>query len=152
MKVAVFSGRFDPPHIGHIMSIHKLSTSNDIVIIPILDYCDRFISSESACEVFNSVFEHYQSHSLIIFLINFIHFAKITAKEYDDLLKQCGIDQGINDVTYYAGNKEVLDNFNAMGINCVYLDRSMDEVYTGTKIREAVNGKQDNPKNIQHYQ
>lgn len=138
MKVAVFSGRFDPPHIGHVMSIHKLSTSHDIVIIPILDYADRFISAESAFEVFNSVFEHYQSHSLIIFLINNIHFSKITEVEYNDLLKQCGIDQSINDVIYYAGNKEVLDNFIGMGIKATYLKRSMDEFYAGVEIRSEL--------------
>lgn len=138
MKVAVFSGRFDPPHIGHVMSIQKLADTHDIVIVPVLDYCNRLITAESAYDVFNSVFEHLHTIGKVIFIVNTTHFAKITYEKYRMLLRDCGIDDAINDVVYYAGNNEVLENMRRVGVRCEYLNRSIDEIYTGTKIKSEL--------------
>jgi cytidyltransferase-like protein len=152
MKIAVFSGRFDPPHIGHVISIQKLADMHDIVIVPILNYQERFISPESAQGVFVSVFEHLHTSSLVKFVINCTHFARITLLGFDILLKECGIDQSVNNVIYYAGNNEVLENMMRIGVRCEYLNRSIDEIYTGTKIKteltKVLNNEERNPQSF----
>ena len=43
MRVAIFSGRFDPPHIGHVLTKIKIAKEYEFLIVPILDYPDRFL-------------------------------------------------------------------------------------------------------------
>lgn len=41
-RTILFSGRYDPPHLGHLLTFQRLATEYDKVIICILDYPRQF--------------------------------------------------------------------------------------------------------------
>ena len=54
-EVAVFSGKFSPPHTGHILSILKIAKEYDCIIVPILDYPHRFVEAEIVKNIFDTI-------------------------------------------------------------------------------------------------
>ena len=137
MKVAIFSGRFDPLHIGHILTIIEIAKKYDHVFVPILNYSNRFIEVEIILKIFKRIFEHMDNLFFkVTLIVNEIHFGKITSKEYKTLIKSINCEN--DDVTYLSGNFEVLDHMNKIGIKNRYFKRTMDEVYTGTNIRNQI--------------
>lgn len=137
MKVAVFSGRFDPPHLGHTNTISVLAEPNDFVIVPILDYNGRvLISAEDAKQIFENVFKNICIKN-VLFIVNNIHFGKITMDQYKEMITGCGFDYNKCDVIYWSGNISVIDHMNSIGIRNVPIERSFPKIYSGTKIRES---------------
>lgn len=136
MKIAVFSGRFDPPHLGHAITILKLCESHDIVLIPVLDYDNRWIEAGEAVRILKKV----TLDSKIRYNVNLVHFGKISAHDYNQLLKREGVDQSLNNVIYYSGNVEVLSHMKEIGVKCEYIERSFDEMYSSTIIKRGTNG------------
>ena len=111
---ALFSGRFDPPHLGHLISILRLSNKFDKVIVVILDYRERAFPVEYArtvlCEALSFCCGEFQVYT------NSKHFAQITRKE----LKEWGFD------VYCAGNMEVLNHIKGLGVPVQYVERAYE--------------------------
>jgi cytidyltransferase-like protein len=137
-KTGVFSGRFDPPHLGHIQTILKLSKRFSKIVVVVLDYPGRkAVDTEGAKDVFNYLFDMVFpeiSRSKVDVVINNIHFGKITFAEYDAFLRQIGACY--NHTVYLSGNPSVLDNMKKQQIKCEFVERSADSIYEGTCIRE----------------
>jgi len=132
-KVAIFSGRFSPIHIGHVLTILKLLDKYSSVVVVILDYEDRTLTADEVKSIVERIFEH-NSKGRVIAIVNNIHFAKITKKEYLSLLSD--FDINVNDAIYVSGNEEVLKNFDKLGIEHEHMPRSCG--FSGTEIRETV--------------
>lgn len=137
MKIAVFSGRFDPPHLGHLITMVKLSNDHDIVIVPVLSYDDRLVDAATAIETMKRVTKALNNNK-VRFSINIVHFAKISAGDYGRLLRREGVDQSINEVIYYSGNHEVLNHMNDIGVKNKFIERSFDEYYSSTIIKNGI--------------
>jgi cytidyltransferase-like protein len=139
-KTAIFSGRFDPPHIGHIMTILKLAERFGKVVVVVLEYKEReSCDAAGAKQVFDCVFNAIMGRSVrnkVDVVVNKIHFGKITFSEYDLFLRNIGACY--NHTVYLSGNKEVLENMVMQQIKCEFVPRSSESIYTGTKIRERM--------------
>ena len=138
MRFAIFSGRFDPVHLGHLQTIVKIAGEYDHVIVPILDYPERAISAGPCKMVLEMILRNVAPINNITVVINGIHFGQMTEKKYNDFIKEhIGVAA---DVTYLSGNPEVLSRFAALKLKHKHIERSMDEIYTGTKIRKELLG------------
>lgn len=140
-KTGIFSGRFDPPHIGHILTILKLCFDFSKIVIVILDYPERkACSAEKAKEIFTDFFDMIfpaTTRSKVAFVINNIHFGKITFAEYDCFLRNIGACY--NHSVYLSGNQEVLGNMEKQQIlHYKKVPRSEEDIYSGTDIRKVL--------------
>lgn len=139
-KTAIFSGRFCPPHVGHILSILELARLYGKVAVIILDYPGReACSADEARDIFNKLFDLVFppiARQVIQVEVNDIHFAHISFAEYDALLRNIGCC--LNHTIYVSGNPEVLENMKKQMIKARYFARSDDYIYTGTKIRQEM--------------
>ena len=122
-KIAIFSGRFDPPHLGHIITLHKILTCYSKVIVPILDYEGRCLSANDALEAFFEykliTFPSYM-YNKVYFLTNKIHFGKITKDEIRDICRLAGEDDDLSKFVYVGGNEEV--NEHIKKLKCIEVD------------------------------
>jgi len=147
-KTGVFSGRFCPPHIGHLLTILNLCKHYGKIVVVILDYPEReTCSAEKARQIFNNLFNIIFpeiSLSKIDVIINSIHFGKITFSEYDLLLRNIGACY--NHTVYLSGNEEVLKHMNHEQIPYERVERSEEETYTGTIIRKQM---KENEKSLE---
>ena len=137
-KTAIFSGRFEPYHIGHLLTIAKLLIRFNKVVVVILDYPEREIcSAKESQRIIESIFNQVLSQatrSKVDVVINTIHFGKITYAEYDLFLRNLGACN--NHTIYLSGNPEVKENMKKQGIPHEFIERSLDNIYEGTKIRK----------------
>lgn len=121
MSTVLFSGRFDPFHLGHLVTIAGLAQRFDKVIVVILDFpeaqyplCYR---KQAAEEVIKSI------KGNIEVVVNKDHFAEISK----DALFNFKAD------VYASGNLEVLKHIESLGFKTLYVERSYE--YSGTEIR-----------------
>lgn len=137
-KTGIFSGRFDPPHLGHIQTVLKLAKRFSKVVVVILDYPERkAVDANGAKEIFDYLFDMVFpeiSRSKVDVVTNKTHFAKITYSEYDLFLRNIGACY--NHTVYFSGNFEVINNMIQQQIKHEFVGRSVDSLYEGTKIRE----------------
>ena len=106
----LFSGRFDPPHPGHIAQIIRLEKQYGRVKIVLLDYPERDYPVEYCVTIFNELLSKYN----VEIVVNKTHFAQITLEE----LNQYNCD------LYAAGNLKVLRHIEKLGFPVVYCERS----------------------------
>jgi cytidyltransferase-like protein len=135
---AIFSGRFDPPHLGHVQTVLKLAKRFSKVVVVVLDYPERkTVNADGTKDIFNFLFDMVFpeiSRSKVDVVVNSIHFAKITFAEYDIFLRNIGACY--NHTVYLSGNPEVLENMAKQQIKSEFVERSADTIYEGTRIRE----------------
>ena len=110
----LFSGRFDPPHPGHVVTILRLHAKYGHVVVPILDYADRRWPASYCKQVLDECFDHLKGDVEV--RINATHFAEITCDELDAY--ECDL--------YAAGNVKVIKHVESLGMKCVYVDRAFD--------------------------
>jgi hypothetical protein len=148
-KTAIFSGRFDPAHLGHLDAILNLGRMYARVVVVILDFPGR----ESGCademkDLFNHLFDKICSpctrgcYQTVVFNR---HFAEITFSEYDLFLRNIGAC--LSHSIYITGNQEVIANMKKQLIPYRYYPHRIfleNYIYSGTKRREEIKeGKTD---------
>ena len=111
-SLCIFSGRFDPPHIGHVVTILRLKRQFPQVLVVVLDYPER---RTPICLTVQVLAEVIQGKAKIV--VNRTHFAKITQKELKKL-------SGGRPFVYAAGNLEVLLHVERLGAKTLYTDRA----------------------------
>lgn len=125
-QVALISGRYDPGHIGHIVTIHRLAKEFKKIIVVILDYKEREYPAQYTKQIFGEILSYstgnYEIH------INNTHFGKITQEE---------LDEWRFDV-YAAGNMEVLKHIESMGYDVKWMDRSYHYEATNDRLAEEL--------------
>lgn len=134
--IGVFSGRFDPPHIGHILTIMRLLETYLKILVVVLDYSERkACTAEKAKDIFDQVF-HGLSKGKVVTVINDVHFSRISKIEYRCLCLDNEIDPDMT--MYLSGNHEVIAHFNDIGVPHQFVERTSDSLYSGTKIRKEI--------------
>jgi cytidyltransferase-like protein len=135
-KIALFSGRFDPIHLGHIITIGRLLEKYQQVIVCVLNYPER-----EACTIDKNIEILTEFMSLwlykgfrVLITANTTHFARITIDAIDSICK--GVDCDVNDVCWVGGNTEVVDHLKDIGFPFEYIERSY--FYRSTTIRELL--------------
>ena len=104
------SGRFDFPHAGHIRTIQLLASDYDSVVVAILDYPEQKWPLCYRRRIFEEIFWDYKNVKV---LSNKTHFGEMTLAEWKTY--KCDY--------YAAGNFEVLNHMESIGVPCIYVDR-----------------------------
>jgi hypothetical protein len=144
MKTGLFSGRFDPPNLGHVLTIQRLLNDYHLLVVPILDYPERAgCTAEQAKLIFEYHFDSILTfaHNKIRFIINNEHFGKITHQELVFLIESNGLDW--NETEYLSGNHDVLNHIYKFHMKTKFVDRvyipGIDQyLFESTKIREEI--------------
>jgi len=120
----LFSGRFDPPHPGHIASVLRLLNKPEVrsVTLVILDYPERDYPIVYCEKVFS---ECLKTHPVEI-KVNKTHFGKLTHTEWKSF--DCDV--------YAGGNLKVLRHIEKLGISVTYTERAFD--YSASKYERIV--------------
>jgi len=66
MITALYPGRFQPPHLGHIITAMRLYKDYDKIIIGITEAEPRFMKPEKVKSIFDEVFQHIPKYDVII--------------------------------------------------------------------------------------
>jgi hypothetical protein len=115
MRVGIFSGRFDPPNLGHVLTLSHLLCEYHFLLVPILDYPEREgCSATDAKRIFDHHFDTVLpkcARNKIMFVINTEHFGKISPVEYMAITWAYDIPH-VHD--YLSGNESVLEHLKAM--------------------------------------
>lgn len=120
MKKILFSGRFDPPHCGHVATIKWLSENWEVLVV-VLKSTDRKYPMAYCVDVLRTTLPREVSVEQYP-----VHFGLINK---DDLLR-FGCD------VYASGNLSVLRHIEGLGVmDTLYVPRAFD--YSSTEIRNA---------------
>lgn len=146
MRTAIFSGRFDPPNLGHVITINKLLEKYDKIIIVILDYQEREGCDTSvAMSVFMDALCHSIYRKKISIKVNTTHFGKISKNEIKNVCQ--GIADSMENVVYVGGNREVNKHISSLKyIPVEYIHRT--PLYNSTAIREDIRRKKELERKI----
>ena len=135
MKTALFSGRFDPPNLGHVITVLRLLKDYDMVAIVPLNKDREGCDIDTCVRLFSLVFTLSCCMDKIIIKPNKTHFGKIKPIEIYELCDR--INQNINKITYVGGNKLVNEHIKKLGIIKVqYIPRTI--LYNSTEIRNKM--------------
>lgn len=143
MKTAIFSGRFSPPNLGHILTIQNILTKYSKILVITLDYPGRAgCSADTAEALFRKVFSYldfdwlYDSEKSVKFIQNKDHFGTITKTDLKILLVNNGITN-FDDAIYTGGNETVNTHIEKLGCIVVeYIPRTI--IYNSTAIRNKI--------------
>lgn len=111
MATVLFSGRFDPPHCGHVATILKLRSLFGKVLVPVLQYKDE---AYPVMERVNILTACLSATTDITVFKNDIHFGKINIQE----LESYTFD------VYASGNIQCCENIRSLGVPVLYIPRS----------------------------
>jgi len=112
--VCCFSGRFDRPHIGHIIQIMRLGQRFKKVVVPVLDYGTQKYAVAYRVQILRSALE-FAIGEYDIFAST-THFGK--APEH--CIRQIPFD------VYVSQNTACLKHIEGMGFRVEYVDRAFD--------------------------
>jgi len=121
MKIAFFPGKFQPPHIGHILTISKLMKKYQI-IIGISPDRPRVISQKEVKKIFQTIFENKVDY--FIFDNTLTMYKEINTFPYFDII--------------LTGNDEVISWANRMKLENDKIPRSKCIGGCGTELRRVM--------------
>jgi nicotinamide mononucleotide adenylyltransferase len=114
LLVGCFSGRFDRPHLGHLIQMMRLGQRFKKVIIPILDYPEQKYSPSYRKQVIDAGLKYATgTYETIISTAHFAHAPEHRIKEFKF------------DV-YISQNTDCLKHIEEMGYRVEYVDRAFD--------------------------
>lgn len=98
-EVAMFSGRFDRVHVGHVITIQRIAQTCKKVIVVVLDYPEAKYPLAERMSVLTEILDNSKGDYLVVSSPH--HFGKITKEQVDDLPPA---------ESYISGNEEVLEH------------------------------------------
>jgi len=121
MNVAVFCGKFDPIHIGHLIQIKRLRDKYGKVLVDIQDYEGRIMKVEKVIDIIKE----------LIGLDDLIFHRYHTSYTIDLP------DYPVKDnYVFLTGNKEVIENLRNQGFNVKPMERFWK--YEASFLRNAI--------------
>jgi len=123
--IAFFPGKFQPPHIGHVLTIVRIYEKYDKIIIGVTEDGPIVMSQKERVDILQDIFK-YMERVEIILLPGIL-------TEYEDfkLLPEFDI--------CLSGNKKVVEKISSFGINAKHLNRSQGIGFSGTEMRSLRN-------------
>ncbi len=122
------SGRFDRPHMGHIVTLGRLGREYEKVIIVILDYPGQTYPISYRITILDDILSMMYGNYHIV--SNKTHFGEISESEI----------RGHDFDVYGTGNLKVLKHMDEIGINSIYLERAYDYSATDDRNIQAIKG------------
>lgn len=122
-----FSGRFDRPHLGHLIQIMRLGQRFRKVIIPILDYPEQKYSPSYRKQIIDAGLKHAKG--------NYETFISTTHFGYapEHCIKEFSFD------IYVSQNIACLKHIEEMGYPVEYVDRAFD--YSASEEFRRIHGE-----------
>ena len=124
MTTAFFPGKFQPIHVGHIISIMSLYDKYEKIIVGITEDKPEVLTQIERKEIFEVIFKHLPK--VEIFLIQKV----ITGSKNLSHLPKFDI--------CLTGNRKVIETMANNGIKTQFLERSIGLGYSGTEIRSLL--------------
>lgn len=115
MKIILFSGRFDRPHLGHLVTIARLGQKFDKVIICILDYKNQYYPIADRVKIMRDATQFLLGNYQVI--TNGINFEKITKEEVEAVKEKYPFTH------YGTGNFQCFNNMKNHGFEVVDVKR-----------------------------
>jgi len=117
MQTELISGRFDPPHLGHLITIGRELARFDKVIVVVLDDGKQMYPISYRMDVLTEAVSMLGGVPSSVKIERYkTHFGNIVRDE---------IDRWRFDV-YGSGNMDVLRHVSSLGIQCRYIPRAYD--------------------------
>tara|TARA_Y100001934_G_C11780513_1_gene507979 strand:- start:38 stop:418 length:381 start_codon:yes stop_codon:yes gene_type:complete len=125
MSVAFFPGKFQPVHLGHIITIMGLYDQYDKIIIGITEDIPEIISQRERKDIFEKVLKHLPKFEVVLIKGTIVNSTSPSnLPEFDVCL---------------TGNSEVISKLKEYGIKSKLIERSKGVAYSGTEIRKLYN-------------
>jgi len=124
MTIALFPGKFQPPHLGHITTLMKLYPKYDKIIIGITQDKPEVLSQEKRKEIFEAVFQYLPKFKVVLIK------GTIEGSNSSDNLPQFDI--------CITGNKKVVEKIRSFGKKAEFIPRSEGIGYKGEDIRKLL--------------
>jgi hypothetical protein len=125
-SVGLFSGRFDPPHLGHLLSIARLGKHHELTVV-VLDYPEQKFPISYRVQIVKEALS-YLSGGPYHVEANKVHFGKITKGEL-----------ATHTFDFYAsGNLSCVHHMESLGYPCYYVERAYEYAATNDRIAKAV--------------
>lgn len=130
MTIAFFPGRFQPPHLGHVLTLMRIYPQYDRIVVGIseMTYGGRkkpVLSIRVVKEILENVFQYLPKFEVIL-----SGESVITRETFDDLPK---FDIIVN------GNPITIHRLERIGVKCKFEPRSEGIGWRGTELREVLN-------------
>jgi len=122
-KRVVASGRYDPPHCGHIYTLQLLGQKYAEVIVVILDHEEQEYPVEYRCQILRKILACSKGRYTL--RCNTTHFGQLRPDEWEQYKAHI----------YASGNLEVLKHIESLGIPVEYTPRAFE--YSATDARIA---------------
>lgn len=122
--IAFFPGKFQPPHLGHMLTVVREYSKYDKIIIGITEDGPRVMSQEATKVVFEEMFRYMPKIEVVL-------VSGVLTKS-DSLSHLPAFDVCI------SGNPQVVDKVRELGGLAEYVSRTDGLCYSGTEIREAL--------------
>lgn len=121
--IALFPGKFQPPHLGHILTLLKLYDDYDKIIVGICELEDcNLIDRENIKDIFKQIFKYMPKYEIRLLKGSF-KYETVFDNLYGDF-----------DVII-TGNKSTIELLERHNIECRYIDRTFDKLYNGSDLR-----------------
>ncbi|AZL54722.1 hypothetical protein EI285_09095 [Aliarcobacter skirrowii] len=118
---AIFLGKFQPPHLGHIQTILKISKKYEKVIIGITKGSQKILDYEEVKSIFEEIFENNKNIEVEIIEGTIEDgTAKLDSYNFDIIV---------------TGNKKVLKLLSEKGYKTIFQARTEGVGYSGSEIR-----------------
>lgn len=121
-KTALFVGKFQPPHLGHITTIMNQYGRYEKIIVGVTEGEPRVMSLEETCDILQNIFKYLPKVEIYPIKNTLDDESAIPylPKGWDVLL---------------SGNDYILKLCKKHGWNCKYIPRSKGIGYSGTELR-----------------
>lgn len=121
MAVALFLGRFQPPHVGHLITIQKLAAKYDKLVVGVTECEPSVMPTENVISILRLLLPNPN--------ISFIGVKG--SVEGGTAVIDCEFD------VCCSGNPAVLSIMEKKGFRTEYAERALDAVFSGTRERQA---------------
>ena len=124
MNIAFFPGKFQPVHLGHIVTLMSIYNKYDKIIVGITEDKPEIISQEERKRIFESVLKYLPKFEIVLIkgaIVNSISLEHLP--NFDICL---------------TGNPQVIEKLNKFGLKAEMLNRSEGPGFSGTQIRSIL--------------
>ena len=125
MKIALFPGKFQPPHLGHVQSLMSIHDDYDKIIICVTEDLPNVIPVSEVVLIFKDIFRHLKKYEVISISGVLVNSTSLSHLPYFDVL--------------VSGNQKVISHVSSFSKDTRFLERSIGIGYSGTEIRTLFN-------------
>ena len=122
--IAFFPGKFQPPHLGHVLTIMDLYDKYDKVIVAITDDAPRVSSSTERKSIFERVFRYLEKVEVVLIPGVLTQYKTTTDLPHFDVC--------------LSGNEDVIAKMKKLGKKATKVPRSIGIGYSGREIRKLI--------------